>query len=187
MADSTKTKTPDWEAIERDYTEGKLSVREISRRHQVAESSVRSRAKIDKWSRVLDDKVLRAAKFVAAATDPRTGEQAAHGEAAVVASAAQRTAAIIVAHRSDLTELRELEAKLIRQVKTDTALATTDRARVVKQLGDVRCKRILIERQVWGLAEHVGETDLVAMARDELEGLGADTIAAMQELASRAR
>ena len=187
MGDIAKSKTADWEAIERDYTEGKLSVREISRRHQVPESSVRSRAKIDKWSRLLDDKILRAAKISAAATDPRTGEQLAHGDPQVVASAAQRTAQIIVDHRKDLTELRELEAKLIRKITTDTGLPTTDRARVVKQLGDARCKRILVERQVWGLAEHVGETDVESIVRDELEALDADTIASMQALAHRAR
>jgi len=187
MGEATKSKTADWEAIERDYTEGKLSVREISRRHNVPESSVRSRAKNDKWSRLLDDKVLRAAKIAASSIDPRTGLRTAHAEVEVVASAAERTAQIIVSHRADLAELRKLEARLIRQTATDTGLATTDRARVVKQLGDVRCKRILVERQAWGLAEHQGETDVEAMLRDELERLDAGTVAQMRALIKDAR
>ncbi|MFN4089349.1 MAG: hypothetical protein ACK4QW_09965 [Alphaproteobacteria bacterium] len=47
----TKKQPPDWLSIERDFTSGTLSAREIARNHGVSHSTVNRRARHDGWSR----------------------------------------------------------------------------------------------------------------------------------------
>jgi predicted DNA-binding protein YlxM (UPF0122 family) len=47
----------DWEAIEREYRAGQLSVREIARQYAVSEGAIRKRAKAEGWERALADVV----------------------------------------------------------------------------------------------------------------------------------
>lgn len=47
----------DWEAIERDYRLGQLSVREIARRYEVEASTITRRAKKESWVRDFSDEV----------------------------------------------------------------------------------------------------------------------------------
>jgi len=47
----------DWEAIERDYRLGQLSVREIARRHEVEASTITRRAKKEEWVRDFSEEV----------------------------------------------------------------------------------------------------------------------------------
>lgn len=47
----------DWEAIERDYRLGRLSVREISRRHEIEASTITRRAKKEAWARDFSEEV----------------------------------------------------------------------------------------------------------------------------------
>jgi vacuolar-type H+-ATPase subunit D/Vma8 len=47
----------DWEAIERDYRIGQLSVREIARRHKVECSTITRRAKKESWVRDFTEEV----------------------------------------------------------------------------------------------------------------------------------
>lgn len=63
----------DWEAIEKDYRLGQLSIAEVAKKHQVAVSSVKLKAKNNKWERDLTDTVRNATK--AAITQERA-EQA---------------------------------------------------------------------------------------------------------------
>ena len=169
-----RTAAVDWESVEADYTAGVLSVRELARKHQVPESTVRSTAKQRNWSRPLESKIVQAAKNAAAAVDPATGAVAAQAD--VVASAAQRTADVIVGHRKDLADLAALERQLAKELKANK-MAVSDRARSLKALSDARTKRILVEREVWGLANYKSETDIENALRAESERLGAETLA----------
>ncbi len=47
----------DWEAIERDYRIGQLSVREIARRHEVEASTITRKAKKETWARDYSEEV----------------------------------------------------------------------------------------------------------------------------------
>jgi hypothetical protein len=58
----TERKSVDWEAIEREYRAGQLSVREIARRSGVTEGAVRKHAKDGGWTRALAEKVREAVR-----------------------------------------------------------------------------------------------------------------------------
>jgi len=47
----------DWEAVERDYRVGQLSVREIARRHSLEASSITRKAKKESWTRDYTEEV----------------------------------------------------------------------------------------------------------------------------------
>ena len=51
---------PDWEACERDYRAGQLSIRHLATKHDIPESTIRSRAKAEGWQRDLTDEVRTA-------------------------------------------------------------------------------------------------------------------------------
>ena len=56
------TKQPDWEAIERAYRAGLLSVRAIGESHGVNHATILKRAKKEDWKRDLTDQVRAATK-----------------------------------------------------------------------------------------------------------------------------
>ena len=49
----------DWEAVERDYRIGSLSVREIARRYEIEASTITRRAKKESWARDYSEEVKR--------------------------------------------------------------------------------------------------------------------------------
>lgn len=144
----------DWEAIERDYRAGLLSVREIARNHGCSHAPIIKRASENKWSRDLSEKVRREARAKAT-----TGATGLADEPRVIEAAATEAAQIIRRQRADLDELQEHERKLLADLQADAPdakglhLPLTDRAKVLKAIGDIRAKRIDLERRVWNLDE----------------------------------
>ena len=53
----TEKRNVDWDAIERDYRAGVLSLREIGASQSVTEGAIRKRAKRDGWSRDLGARI----------------------------------------------------------------------------------------------------------------------------------
>lgn len=54
-----KTKQTDWEAIERAYRAGSLSIRTIAERQGVSDTAIRKKAKVQGWARDLSDQVRK--------------------------------------------------------------------------------------------------------------------------------
>ncbi len=52
----------DWESVERDYSAGLLSLREIAAKYGTKESTIRSRAEVNEWSRDLAVKIARKSR-----------------------------------------------------------------------------------------------------------------------------
>jgi hypothetical protein len=55
----TERKSVDWEAIEREYRAGQLTVVEIGRQHGLSHTAINKRAKRDGWTRNLADRVRK--------------------------------------------------------------------------------------------------------------------------------
>lgn len=73
------TKQPDWEAIERAYRAGSLSVRAIAERHNISDTAIRSKAEKNGWARDLTDQVRQAAKSKLVRTDVRANNPLRYG------------------------------------------------------------------------------------------------------------
>ena len=61
-ADKTKRAKIDWEAVERDYRIGQLTVRQIQEKHSVSNGGMMAKAKKEGWTRDLSDAVRIATK-----------------------------------------------------------------------------------------------------------------------------
>lgn len=110
----------DWEAIERDYRAGVLSLREIAAKHGMSPKSghvaIKRKAEsaIPPWERDLNAKIQAKAddivrKQVAA---KEKGEAAKLMEPAIIEANAQAIVQVRMAHRTDIARSRELGAKL---------------------------------------------------------------------------
>ena len=64
-------KAPDWAEIEREYRCGAFSTREVSRRHGIAESTIRHRAKRGKWEQDLKVRYQKELRIQRIAQDGR--------------------------------------------------------------------------------------------------------------------
>jgi hypothetical protein len=57
LAPSRLMSTPDWDAIERQYRAGQLSIKELARQHKLSDTAIHKRAKAKGWTRDLSGAV----------------------------------------------------------------------------------------------------------------------------------
>lgn len=107
----TKRST-DWEAIEREYRAGQLSVAEIGRQYGVSHTAVQKRAKAHGWSRDLSRRVRQkvATRLVA-------GEVAAARETEAIETAAARGVEVVRQHRADISQARDTFRDLLAELR----------------------------------------------------------------------
>ena len=104
-------KPTDWEAIEREYRAGQLSLRAIAAKAGITEGAIRKKAKAEGWQRALADKVREAVREKLVRSDGTqfgTQEQRAD-DASIVETAAIRGLQVITSHRRDLEQLHGLK------------------------------------------------------------------------------
>jgi hypothetical protein len=111
-----KAKAIDWEAIEREYRAGQLSVAEIGRQQRVSHTAINKRAKKDGWTRSLAAKVKEAVS-TALVSD---GVSAANARETVEAAAA-RVVEVVRQHRKDISTGRTMVAMLLDELRETTA------------------------------------------------------------------
>lgn len=117
-ATAKKTRV-DWEAVERDYRAGLLSVRELAANAGVSHVAVMKHAKREGWTRDLAAKIkARAEDLVTSAgvTTPVTAEAKAD-ERAVVEANATAIMRVRLAHRKDIAREREHTNRLLAELE----------------------------------------------------------------------
>ena len=140
----------DWEAVERDYRAGTLSVRAISSGHGITEGAIRKRARRDGWQRDLSSEVRRAVRTKLVRT---TIERVpANADAAqIVEAAAERDVTIILAHRQDIAKHRALARQLLAELETTKGLSLPTSVGVLKTLTETLRTLIALEREAFCL------------------------------------
>jgi hypothetical protein len=168
------TKQPDWEAIERAYRAGSLSVRAIADKHGISDTAIRSKAKKNGWSRDLTEQVRQAAKNKLVRTEVRT--KSSHCEPRtddeIVEEAATEAAAVVLAHRADLAQWRTIATKLCDALQDIEVTEDNigDFSRSLNAGVDAQLKVIKGERQAYNLDTEEGDktVDTLASLMDEL-------------------
>ncbi len=116
MSDLPSPKRPpvDWEAIEREYRAGQLSLREIGRQFGVTEGAIRKKAKAGAWTRPIADKVRAAVREKLVRNDgTQNGTQAPRADdAEIIEVASARGFEVQLSHRRDLEQLHGLKRVL---------------------------------------------------------------------------
>lgn len=127
------TKQPDWEAIERAYRAGVLSVREIAAAHEVSHTAINKRAKRDGWDRDLKAKIKAKADALVSRREVSTevSSKQAETEREIIELNAEVIANIRMAHRGDISRSRRLTNKLLDELES-----LTDEQGTIKELVD---------------------------------------------------
>jgi len=183
----------DWEAIEREYRGGQLSVAEIGRQFGVSHTAIQKRAKKRNWSRDLTERVKSeiAARMVAEGLQqPR--------EAATIETMVARGVSILNGQRTRIGRTSEIVAKLLeelheasdniddvvdaindetaddengkRRARMLAAVALPSRSAVANNLTQALAKLIALERQAFNLGDS-SDTDDAAGTRSVLSRL----------------
>lgn len=174
------TKQPDWEAIERAFRAGALSIRTIADRHGVSDTAIRKRAKASGWERDLSEQVRKEVRNKLVRGEVRA-DQCANPEqdAEIIEEAAEEGATVVRSHRRDirkatnlanllmddlLTTIRkrdEIEASIEAETADDTngmrrstmlaAVGLPSNAKTLFQLSSAMKNLQVLERTAFGL------------------------------------
>lgn len=109
------SKTTDWEAIEREYRAGQLSVSEIGRQHGVSHTAINKRAKKEGWTRDLTAKVRQevSARLVSPEVSATNAREA-------IELAATRGVTLVRQHQQSLGRAHRIAEKLMAELERGT-------------------------------------------------------------------
>jgi len=113
----------DWEAVRVDYCAGQMSIREIARKHDVAESYIRRRAKENGWERDLSGKVQERVRSKLVRTVERTPSAqeevrtTKRTDAEIIEAAAETAVQVVQIHRRDVRNGRTICATLFAELR----------------------------------------------------------------------
>jgi hypothetical protein len=169
-----KCKPIDWEAVEREYRAGQISVKEIARANQITDTAIHKRARAYGWVRALADKVrANVREKLIRADGLRSGVQDSlqsglrpqpAPDEELVETASLRGLQVITSHRRDIEQLNTLKriilARLEEHLTTDSpggpfAGSKETPGDLVDKLSRVTARLIPLERQAYNLDEGI--------------------------------
>jgi len=181
-------KQPDWEAIERAYRAGALSIRAIAERQGVSDTAIRKRAKAGGWERDLSEQVRKEVRNKLVRGEVRDDQPAnPESDAEIIEEAAQEGAAVVRSHRRDIRKAtnladllmddllltirkrEEIEDAIEDETREDkngmrrasmlAAVALPSNAKTLFQLSSAMKNLQILERQAFGLDDKDTPTD----------------------------
>lgn len=122
-------KQPDWEAIERAFRAGALSIRNIADRNGVSDTAIRKKAKALSWERDLSEQVRKEVRNKLVRGEVRDDQCANHErDAEIVEEAAEEGATVVRSHRRDIRKASNLANLLM-----DDLLTTIQRREEIEE------------------------------------------------------
>ena len=127
-------KQVDWEGVERDYSAGLLSLREIGDKHNVAHQVIARKAKKEEWARDLREKIAKAVdkKIGDKQVGDSLGDSKKASEKEVIEANAQAIVDIKLAHRGDIRKSKRIVNALFDELEL-----TTDNRELFEELGEI--------------------------------------------------
>lgn len=110
-----KKRGVDWEAIEREFRAGQLSVREIARQHNASHTAINKRAKAEGWTKDLAAQVRKEVSNRLVSTEVSSGNARE-----AVETAAVRGVELVRQHRGALARLHKIVEKLSAELDEST-------------------------------------------------------------------
>ena len=166
-------KQPDWEAIERAYRAGSLSVRSIGDAQGVNHATILKRAKKEGWARDLTEQVRAATKQKVTKAVTTDGNHAPLvTDAEIIEEASDQAATVVLAHRTGLAQWRTIASKLCVALQgiEVTEENIGDFSRSLNAGVDAQLKVIKGERQAYNIDTDDGDktVDSLGSLMDEL-------------------
>lgn len=179
----------DWEAIEKDYRAGRLSVVAVAAHHGVSRTQLNAKAKKEGWTRDLSAAIEQRTQEKIAVIDvaaliEKSATESANQSAKTIQSAIEQAsdvaAGIVIKHRAGL-RLDMDRAEVVSGLLED-ALAEADGIKnivsvtqAMKNLSDIRCKLRDQERVIYGLdKDRPADTGLSRESIDVLKRMKAE-------------
>ncbi len=127
-------KQVDWESVERDYSAGLLSLREIAAKYDTKESSIRYKANQNDWSRDLSKKIEQKTNEKLRKIELRTElrSEKAISEKEIIEASAQAIVNVKLEHRGDIRKSKRIVNSLFDELEL-----TTDNRELFEQLGEL--------------------------------------------------
>ncbi len=126
-------KQVDWESVERDYSAGLLSLREIGAKHGVTHGAINKRANRDGWARDLSAKIkIKADLLVSTEMVSTAVSTKKASEKEIIEVNAQAIVNIKLAHRGDIRKSKNIVNSLFDELES-----TTDNRELFEQLGEI--------------------------------------------------
>jgi len=126
-------KQVDWESVERDYSAGLLSLREIGAKHGVTHGAINKRANRDGWARDLSAKIkIKADLLVSTEMVSTAVSTKKASEKEIIEVNAQAIVNIKLAHRGDIRKSKNIVNSLFDELEL-----TTDNRELFEQLGEL--------------------------------------------------
>ena len=194
-----KTAAPDWEAIERAYRAGALSIRTIADRNGISDTAIRKRAKAHGWERDLSEQVRKEVRNKLVRGEVRENLPAnPEQDAEIIEEAAEEGARVVRHHRKDIrkaTNLADLlmddllftiqnreqieeaieaetagDANGMRRGSMLAAVALPGNSKTLLQLSSAMKNLQILERTAYGLDEDApAAAPLAGLTEDELD------------------
>jgi len=120
LVTSVKRFKVDWEAVERDYRTAKFTLRELEAKHHVSYAEISRRAKKHQWKKDLSE-IIRQATSAALLQDSVTQAQKDITETVLVA--VEVNTRVILGHRRDISDTRDVAAALLSELRSAALLA----------------------------------------------------------------
>jgi transposase-like protein len=144
-----KRKTYDWEAIEREYRAGQLSISEIARQHGCSRGAIQKKANQRQWTRDLSEKVRRDIRARLVAEEVAGGT--CHPDQAVE-EAAKRGIQVVRDHRTIIGKTIGLAKGLLARIENEV-LPYKEQAELFRTISQGLHKVVPLERQAFSLDE----------------------------------
>lgn len=154
------TAKPDWEAIERAYRAGSLSIRAIGELHGANHATILKRAKKHGWERDLTEQVRAATqRKVTTSVTTALGKSEAVTNAQIIDEASDQAAALVLFHRNSWAMWSGIAARLSAFLAEADIDEKThgDFARSLNSGVDAQLKIIKGQRQAYNLGDDNGE------------------------------
>ena len=127
-------KQVDWESVEREYSAGLLSLREIGAKHGVDEAYIRRKAKTNEWIRDLSKKIQTKVDNLVRKEQVRSDvrSEKAISEKEIIEASAQAIVNVKLEHRGDIRKSKNIVNALFDELEL-----TTDNRELFEQLGEL--------------------------------------------------
>jgi len=166
-------KQVDWESVERDYSAGLLSLREIADKHGTKESTIRSRAEVNGWSRDLAVKIARKVEDISRKEVSRSTSRSEKDitEREIIETNAQAIVNIKTSHRTDIKRNKDLLESLTKELALiGEQVAINVKIDCVKKLTETLKVLVGLEREAYGITNlEQTQKPIENMTNDELE------------------
>jgi hypothetical protein len=158
---------PDWDAVERDYRAGVLSLTEICKRHMINMSTLKGKAADRGWTRIMRDDIEEAELMGACdlIEAPRFMADSLFDKEDLRKHALLTAGQVVREHRKDVRKLREISAKIVQYLEIELGIGQPEDgvmpihargekespADLLEKLSRVMMRTVAIERQAYGL------------------------------------